>query len=811
MQKILFIIIGIIVSYHLQAQYITNGNASVINCHCYQLTPAINGQKGSVWNTNKINLNNSFDFSFDINFGCKDDQGADGIVFILQPISTSIGGSGGGLGFEGIVPSVGIMMDTYQNPTQGDPTYDHISINLNGNPDHNSVATNVAGPATIISGNNNAEDCTNHVLRIVWDATTYSYTVYIDGIQRVQATINMVANIFNNDPMVYWGFSASTGGLNNEQKFCTRLNGTINAGITNNATCLGTPVSFTASVDAFIPITSYYWAFGDGTTSTDLLPPPHSYTQAGNYVVKFAMLASDGCVSDTATQTVTIGAKPVASFAYNDTCIGSPVTLTSTATISPSNTNIGNYSWLINSVAQPNFNTITSSSYPTGLNLVQHVVTSNIGCVSDTAYGAFTVHPKPTAAFNVPNTCQNSTTTLTPSNVLPNNTYVWLVNNVQVATTPTYTQAFAAGTYKAQLVVTNQYGCVSDTATNTFIVYAQPNAAYTYTDSCAGKSIAFNPSVTQTNTTYQWLVNNIPVATTNTYTTNTLLAGTYSITLIATVGSLCSVSNTQNITIRQAPLVSASASLACFGNPTTFTATLLNAPLVGVQYQWYLQGNNTFIVGQQVTQTFTQPITGNSLTNNAKLLASINGGCAADTIVVPYTIEKATVDAGPDLFVSKNEPFILGIVSPGIAANSLNWLPAIYLNNANINRPTGIISSTQLFTLTLTTPGGCKAIDSVLVTVLDTTAIYVPTIFTPNNDAKNDVLIPLYIGIKSLQYFNIYNRWGQLIFTTTSLTQGWNGQYRNTPQPMSTFAIAIQATDIRGKKILYKGTVTLAR
>ena len=55
------------------------------------------------------------------------------MVFVLQPISTSVGSTGGGLGFHGIVPSVGVTLDTYQNTNDNDPAFDHIAIQLNGN------------------------------------------------------------------------------------------------------------------------------------------------------------------------------------------------------------------------------------------------------------------------------------------------------------------------------------------------------------------------------------------------------------------------------------------------------------------------------------------------------------------------------------------------------------------------------------------------------------------------------------------------------------------------------------------------------
>src|SRR5687767_8157097 len=118
------------------SQYILNGSATQDNCNCYTVTPAAFTQSGSVWNSNKINLNSAFDFNFNVYLGCLDVNGADGIVFILQPISTSLGSSGEGMGFSGISPSIGIALDTWQNFNLNDPIFDHISIQANGNVSH---------------------------------------------------------------------------------------------------------------------------------------------------------------------------------------------------------------------------------------------------------------------------------------------------------------------------------------------------------------------------------------------------------------------------------------------------------------------------------------------------------------------------------------------------------------------------------------------------------------------------------------------------------------------------------------------------
>src|SRR5678809_1623342 len=145
------------------SQYILNGAATQNSCNCYTLTPAAFTQAGSVWNANKINLNNPFDFSFNVFLGCQDVNGADGIVFMLQPISTSIGSTGEGMGFSGITPSIGITLDTWQNFNLNDPVYDHISIQANGNPAHGS---DLAGPVQASTSSDNIEDCLWHIFPV---------------------------------------------------------------------------------------------------------------------------------------------------------------------------------------------------------------------------------------------------------------------------------------------------------------------------------------------------------------------------------------------------------------------------------------------------------------------------------------------------------------------------------------------------------------------------------------------------------------------------------------------------------------------
>jgi adhesin/invasin len=89
--------------------------------------------------------------------------------------------------------------------------------------------------------------------------------------------------------------------------------------------------------------------------------------------------------------------------------------------------------------------------------------------------------------------------------------------------------------------------------------------------------------------------------------------------------------------------------------------------------------------------------------------------------------------------------------------------------------------------------------------------IYVPKVFTPNGDGTNDILKPILVGISSFHYFSVYNRWGNLIFTTEDPNAGWDGSFKGVPQPVETYLWIGEGVDINGKKVVQKGMVSLVR
>ncbi|MGV3529147.1 MAG: lectin-like domain-containing protein [Flavisolibacter sp.] len=354
-------------------QYILNGNATRDNCNCYTLTREQEFQSGSVWNSNKISLNQPFDFWFNVYLGCSD-AGADGIVFMLQPLSTSIGTSGEGMGFDGVKPSIGIALDTWQNFNQNDPAADHISIQANGQVNHNF---DLAGPVQMSISNPNVEDCQWHQLRITWDPATQKLQAFFDNELRVETQKDLIKDIFNNDPMVYWGFSGATGGAFNVQQFCTALNPDFKTGNNIDGGCAPATVQFSSNSVSFAPIASYEWDFGNGETSTQASPPPQLYPDTGTFEVKLKIRGMDGCENEM-KRNVIIGSVPLADVSVADICFGgSPA-------INYSTDNAGvTYTWQLDGADGGNGAPPTLSALSAGSHKLQLTVHSLYGCGAD--------------------------------------------------------------------------------------------------------------------------------------------------------------------------------------------------------------------------------------------------------------------------------------------------------------------------------------------------------------------------------------------------------------------------------------------
>jgi gliding motility-associated-like protein len=149
------------------------------------------------------------------------------------------------------------------------------------------------------------------------------------------------------------------------------------------------------------------------------------------------------------------------------------------------------------------------------------------------------------------------------------------------------------------------------------------------------------------------------------------------------------------------------------------------------------------------------------------------------------------------------------------AGTSYTWSPVTGLDNPNIANPIAtaplVDGEVVVYLVTTTTSAGCQGDAFVTIRVYKGPDIYVSNAFSPNGDGRNEEFIPFPVGIKQLNYFRVFNRWGQLMYSTTTLNKGWDGRLGGVAQPTGVYVWMAEGITMDNKVITKKGTVTLIR
>ena len=222
-------------------------------------------------------------------------------------------------------------------------------------------------------------------------------------------------------------------------------------------------------------------------------------------------------------------------------------------------------------------------------------------------------------------------------------------------------------------------------------------------------------------------------------------------------------------------------------------------PSGGVSYQWhpglYLNDSNS-------ATPWAYPITSISYT---AIATSING--CLDTITTGVEVHPAAV-----LYVVDSVTIYPGAsyqISPQTNCDFFLWSPAAGLNNDQISNPLATPQISTKYRVYGTTEWGCKAEDSIEI-YLGETLLALPNAFTPGSSVNNKLLI-IVQGEATLNYFRIFNRWGNKVFETSNINEGWDGTYHGTPQPYDVYVYQLEAVTIEGRVMHKTGNVTLIR
>lgn len=492
--------------------------------------------------------------------------------------------------------------------------------------------------------------------------------------------------------------------------------------------------------------------------------------------------------------------------------IQTPVIVCGSFNVSFLNNSIGAsaYHW---DFGDPNTNTDTSNAfmpsytYPdTGIYTITLVAYSSVnqGC-TDTTVGYVHLVPDYVATFSYDTTaCSYLVQFTDTSNILSGTTSQWQWNfgdnGFSSLHNPQHTYS-SGGNYQVTLIATSALGCVDTITTGVSIpslpeVIAQSVSGVGCYGECNGQSssLALNGSPP-----YQFLWND-PYQQ-NTPTADSLCAGTYLLTLTDSSGCQDTVSvqiSTPDSLVTGILSTDAYCNGLCIGTATAMPS----GGTVPYSYQW----------SDPAAQTNQSAV---SLCPGTYIVTVIDQhGCTVtDSVVVLYSDAHPFVDAFADddtLFYGQSTVLNATIVN----GYSYVWSPVLSISDISVPQPVASPLVTTTYTVLITDSLGCTNTDSVTIYVViplcDEPEIFIPNAFSPNNDNSNDQVFVRGGSIADL-YFVIYNRWGEKVFETTNVKQGWDGTYKGKMSAPAVFVYYVEVTCSNKARFFKKGNITLIR
>lgn len=618
--------------------------------------------------------------------------------------------------------------------------------------------------------------------------------------------------------------------------------------------CPGSVVSFTDQTDTKgVDTQTWTWDFGDAANATtpnpnasNLQNPTHTYIQAGDYVVTLTITNTNGCLS-TYQHTVHINAIPKASFSTSiPNCETRDITFTNNSL--PGDGSLTKWVWDFGDNTGP---VIKTSNTPfvhqyaqKGDYTVSLTVTSSTGCVSDIFSQTVTVYSLPLVDFTLPDVCladafaQFTNTTSINDSPAPALTYSWDFGDAAHATAgnpntsteinPKHKYS-AVGNYTVTLTVTSAHGCVS-TKTQLFTVNgANPVAVFSVPNSnalCSGDDVVFDASQSTvdfgaiTKVVFYYNYANAPTESSVYYKSMgqipadfkfrhnyglfyTPASKNYSVKMEAYSGESCvSVAPVQTITVMANPSVT----LSQIG-----TVCQNESPIQITENKNGFTGTGVFS-GPGITPTglFMPYVTGPGTFTISYVFTAANG-CNYSTSQQVIVNPQPSISTGGNLTVLAGGTVTIHTTASGVEPLTYKWTmangsPAATLDHDDIPNPVASPEDDATYVLTVTSGNGCLGAATVDVKVLK--APIVPNTFTPNNDGINDKWQIKYLESYPNCTVDIYNRYGEHLYSSIGYATAWDGTYNGTLLPAGTYYFIINPKNGR-KKIA--GSVTIIR
>lgn len=571
--------------------------------------------------------------------------------------------------------------------------------------------------------------------------TTAGGTLFVNGVAQAGLSFNpTTVGTFR------VRYSVTTAGCTDTTGVTVTVNPLPNASFTGLAAtyCAGA-----ASV-TITPTTAGGTLFVNGVAQAGLSFNPAT---AGSFRVRYSVTTA-GC-TDTTGVTVTVNPLPNAGFApsNNNVCVNDPV-----ITLTP---NVAGGVFSGTGVTGNTFTPNTSGSFT-----VTYTITVN-GCVNQSQQNII-VNARPDAAFttNSNTLCVGQTLTITPSvagGVVLLNNVIQAGNSIVLNT---------AGTFRLTYSLSN--GSCTDSTFRTITVNPRPDASFAFaaTDVCAGTTIAPVPTVAGG----EFRVNGVTV------TGNIVVPSTgtsFVLTYRLTNASGCTDSTSRTIGINPLPNAGFTAPAnSCVNLPITFAPAVAGGTFVV---------NGTAITGN----TFTPATAGNY--NVVYTVTNAQGCTSSSSTTVVVTNGNFTLTVDRDTINASAGDNVTFTASSDQAGGLFTWTgPAGTFTGATLSLSNVQETADYVVTYNL---NGCTQSRTVRVRV--NAGIFIPNLFTPNGDGRNDKLFIYGYNVVADGFsFTVFNRYGNEVYKTTNPNDvcfhlnangGWDGN--NLPTDVYNYVI----------------------
>jgi uncharacterized delta-60 repeat protein/gliding motility-associated-like protein len=539
--------------------------------------------------------------------------------------------------------------------------------------------------------------------------------------------------------------------------------------------------------------TSYQW-YRDGTAVAGAKGETYTATASGVYAADIFSGSCVGKASNEAIVTVGNAVTAVITPATAAICPGGSQLLTAGGGTS--------YQWYRNAAIIPGAVAATYMASQEGTYSVTVNNGSCSGAASNQAVITATTAPAVTITATGPVTfCTGGSVTLQADNAAA---YQWYKNNIAItgATNKTFT-ATAEGVYK--VVATTSGNCSSNSNEITVTLSSVPSGFITTSASspviCPGAGVMLTATG---GTAYQWYADDALIAGATSSTYQAVKAGRYSVTIFNGSGCSGKASNEVTLTLAKKPVAGFSFHSSCQNQPTVFENNSDTTNSGKTDWLWNFGDNSS-------SDLFAPAHTYRNAGTATVLLVATSNSCPqlSDTAKKEITTHK--VAPGISYFpvrTVKGKPYTLSARNIG---QKYLWQPAADLDDPNSRTPVITPVQERSYLINITSAAGCITVDTLLVQVLDRAEVFVPKAFTPNRNGVNDVLRPIPVSVPLIVYFRIYNRWGQLVFETQTVGEGWNGMYKGVAQPADTYTWTFEGKDTDGNTIRRSGKSILIR